>query len=142
MGWRSDWLYHLLFREIERVWNMTRREDQGRYGPAPARFFIEQYSDYTTNILLCSGTLLRVWSFDGSEFTLRSRDTRLTYDYTVGGMFYHDGIIQFHILTTRKQIIWNSWFGPLYARGMAFRVIGQGKSATLQKDSSFVQWVS
>jgi hypothetical protein len=143
VGWKSDWLYHIIFREVERVWAHTRREGEGTYGPAPDRFYIQQHSEYTsTSLLLCSGYILRLWSFDGSEFTLLPHEKSGIYDTTIRGMFYIEGSIRFHITNDRKNVIWNAWFGPRYARGKAFCVIGQGKKATLEKATAFMEWIS
>jgi hypothetical protein len=66
----------------------------------------------------------------------------LVPDHTVRGMFFMDGIVQFFITDDRKRVVWNHWLGRRYGRGKVFRVVGQGSTATLEKDPEFGEWVS
>ena len=40
MGWQSDWLYNLIFDEVERIWKRALRDGRGQFGPAPTVFVI------------------------------------------------------------------------------------------------------
>ena len=44
MGWQSDWLYRLIFDEVTKLWSQAQQEGAGRFGPAPDRFYIQQYA--------------------------------------------------------------------------------------------------
>jgi hypothetical protein len=142
MGWQSDWLYGLIFQEVTRLWQQTRREGAGRYGPPPDCFYVAQYTDVSPDMIACRGTIIRLWHFDADTFTLIPEGKTIIYNTTIRGMFYVHGSIKFYITPTRKYLYWNSFFGPRYGRGKVFRIVGQGATGMLEKDMQFGEWVS
>jgi hypothetical protein len=143
MGWQSDWLYRLIFDEAAKLWAQAQKEGSGTFGPAPERFYIQQCAAIAWEQLFCRPPILRVWSFDTTAPP--ALVTTLPFaapDRTVRGMFYVDGSIQFCIADDRRRVAWNHVLGPRYGRGKVFRVRGQGKTATLEQDSAFGEWVS
>jgi hypothetical protein len=143
MGWQSDWLHRLIFDEVTNLWSQTQQEGAGRFGPAPERFYIQHYAGVDWEQLLCQPPVMRVWTFAGTTTPkLVLTPPFPTLDRTVRGMFFVDGVVQFHITDDRKQIVWNHWLGQRYGRGKVLRVHGQGQHATLERDPAFGEWVS
>jgi len=143
MQWRSDWLYHLIFDEVVRLWAQAQREGTGTFGPAPDRFYIQQCAAIDWKHLFLQEPILRLWLFQGTlPPILVSAVPPPVLDQTVRGMFFVDGTVQFCITADRKRVIWNHWLGRRYGRGKVFRVVGQGLTAQLEKDPEFGEWVS
>ncbi len=143
MGWQSDWLYRLIFDEVAKLWSQAQQEGAGRFGPAPDRFYIQQYADVDWEQLFCQLPVMRVWAFEGTTAPVLVTTLPFpTPDRAVRGMFFVDGVVQFHITNDRKRIVWNHWLGRRYGRGKVLRVHGQGQAATIDRDPAFGEWAS
>ena len=143
MGCQSDWLYRLIFDEVTNLWSQAQQEGAGRFGPAHDRFYIQQYAGVQWEQLFCQPPVLRVWTFEGTTAPmLVPTPPYPTPDRTVRGMFFVDGVVQFHITDDRKRNVWNHWLGRRYGRGKVLRVQGQGHDAALERDPAFGEWVS
>src|SRR5262249_51269200 len=94
MGWQSDWLYQLIFEEVEKVWKRAKEEGVGQFGPPPSAFRISEMSDGIWEQVQCRGDARRRWLYQGG-------DPEPGVDGTdVGeqrGMFYERGIVEFFI---------------------------------------------
>lgn len=58
MGWKTDWLYSLIFAEVHRLWDCARRESErmgSDFGPAPGALIISEYSDGNFTNATCRG---------------------------------------------------------------------------------------
>jgi hypothetical protein len=143
MGWQSDWLYRLIFDEVAILWAQARKDGAGTFGPSPDRFYVEECAAADWKELHCQPPVLRTWVFDGSiPPVLLTPSSVPPSDRTVRGMFFVDGMVQFHIGGNRNQIVWTHILGRRYGRGKVFRVQGQGQTATLERDRDFGEWVS
>jgi hypothetical protein len=143
MGWQTDWLYRLIFDEVTKLWTQAQQEGASRFGPAPDRFYIQQYAAVQWEQLVCQPPVTCIWTFAGTTApVLVVTPSFPTPDRTVRGMFFIDGVVQFHITEDHKRIVWNHWLGRRYGRGNVLRVHGQGQQATLERDPAFGEWVS
>lgn len=143
MRWKSDWLYNLVFNEVERLWTQVQKEGTGKFGFAPERFYVQQFENADWQELNCLPPIIRSWIFDGLVPTLLSNSSKpLAIDQTSRGMFFVSGTVHFHISNNRKEILWTYRLGRRYGRGMVFSVEGQGKASSLQRNASFGEWVS
>jgi len=143
MGWQSDWLYRLIFDEVTKLWIQAQQEGAGKFGPAPDRFYIQQFAAVHWEQLVCQPPVTHVWSFEGTAAPMFVIPRPFpTPDQTARGMFFRNGVAQFHITENRQQIVWNHRLGRRYGRGKVLRVRGQGQQATLEGDPAFGEWVS
>lgn len=143
MGWRTDWLYRLVFAEVARVWARAQKEGEGRYGPPPDFLLIQQRADADWDQAQCLGPVLREWMYGGADFEPRSpMDADAVPPATRRGMFYDRGCVQFHITADRKKVLFTFQIGPLYGQGMVFRVRGQGKCGAIDQHPDAHGWIS
>ena len=144
MGWRTDWLYGLVFREIERIWARARKEGaDGRFGPAPDFLVVRQYAGANWIEPECAPPVLREWVYSGGELEPRPpTDSDKPAPLVRRGMFWDVGAVRFHIAPDRKRVVLTFQIGPLYGRGHAFRVGGQGKTSVLERDPDSRAWIS
>lgn len=61
MGWKTDWLYQLVFEQFELAWDKAQQEGEGRFGPASARIVVSQFGEgeETGSPGMCKGHLSR-----------------------------------------------------------------------------------
>jgi hypothetical protein len=62
MGWQSDWLYQLIFDEVEKVWKRAKKEGEGRFGPAPVDLLISEMLEADWEESRCRGNAHRQWT--------------------------------------------------------------------------------
>jgi hypothetical protein len=141
MGWRSDWLYEIIFDEVRKVWERAKKEGAGQFGPPPTPFFLSETVDGDWQLVRCSGAVRRQWLYqdDGPEPIAHASD-----DMDHGerpGMFYGRGIVTFFIDCDRKRVLFTYTLGPRYSRGMIFHVVGQGARGRLTPGAG-TGWVS
>ena len=138
MGWKSDWLYGLIFKEVAAVWKRSQNED-ATLGPSP----------FALHVLECaegdfegphSHDVVRRWIYDQSG--LRPAELDESSERSVQGSMYDIGTVWFHVTTTRKLVCFGFCLGPLYARGHVFEVVGQGARGRLRISGKHVRWVS
>ena len=131
MGWQSDWLYRLIFREIENVRAAANRQD-AKNGLPPTVYYILEYSDADWEKVTHLGTVKRSWILKKDE-PLAETDATFTPgdDAEIDGMFFNKAAIAFHISSDRKRVTFEYFLGPLYARGRILAVHGQGNRAKL-----------
>ena len=142
MGWQSDWLYQLVFDEVDRVWHRAIKDGAGRFGPAPTTLLISEMRDADWENARCRGDAHRQWTYQGGQPEL----VPLAEDGAVDvgeqrGMVYERAAVTFCIDCDRKRIVFNYTLGPRYGRGMVFAVIGQGAKGRLSPTGG-TMWVS
>jgi hypothetical protein len=135
MGWKTDWLYSLLFRQVEQIWKRVRREaarDPELFGPAPASLCVQECREMDWEQVYCLPPVLREWTCSGVGMEERPpgelpQPVRTDPD----GSFYRTGLVQFHIAPDRKRVGMVYVLGPHYGRGGVYRVCGQGSTGRL-----------
>lgn len=132
MGWRTDWLYGLIFHEVQRVWRRAIREGRGKFGPAPSQLLIKEMSDADWELMRSKGRELRKWCYSGGTpepLPVEDETTESLGEQV--GMFYEKGDVRFFIASDRKRVLLTYTLGPRYGRGMAFAIEGQGAKGRL-----------
>lgn len=159
MGWRTDWLYRIVFDFIRDVWRRANREaeialEQGELKAMPQPFLVQQCAK--VNLLLpgCAEPVLREWFYGGTEFheqrleVVQAEESqgrlrrRPNLPPAILGMFFEQGLVRFYIFPNRKRVVITYLLGPLYGRGFVYEVKGQGRTATLQVASDTPGWIS
>ncbi len=128
MGWRTDWLYGLIFAEFRAVWAKAQREGHGDHGPAPAEMLISEYRETrcSESAVRCCGGVLRHWQYRGESFEELAEPLEEPDCNPVRGMFYARASGAFNVSPDRKTVVLEYWFGPRYGRGFVYDVQGQG----------------
>src|SRR5438105_1071467 len=74
MGWKTDWLYGLIFDLIRDVWKRALREADA-FGESknvdwtpPERLHVQQFSEAELSDPHCTGMVKRSWIYDGNRF--------------------------------------------------------------------------
>jgi hypothetical protein len=144
MGWRTDWLYQLLFREVMRIWTRAQKEGEtALMGPAPDFLLIQQCADADWENALCRTPVLREWIFRGTTIEAQPlSDSQSTPRPVRRKAFFDYGIVCFHVTTDRKRVLWTYQLGPLYGRDEVLRVRGQGKRGSLERVLGSICWTS
>ncbi|QDU55848.1 hypothetical protein Pan181_20450 [Aeoliella mucimassa] len=60
MGWKSDWLYQLVFSEIESVWQRAQRYDE-QLGPPPEEMRVREFREADWDGPHCKGQVSNQW---------------------------------------------------------------------------------
>jgi hypothetical protein len=138
MGWKSDWLYHLVFDEVEKLWNHAAKHSDGRFGPPPTAFVIREMLDGDWENGHCRGDARRRWLYQGGKPEPIVGDTNAG---ELRGMFFERGSVAFFIARNRKRVLFTYLLGPRYGMGKVLGVVGQGARAKLSPCSG-CGWVS
>jgi hypothetical protein len=142
MGWQTDWLYQLVFDEVERVWQRAIKDGVARFGPAPKCLVISEMLEADWEESRCRGVANRQWTYQGGHPKLLSPcEGNATEFGEQRGMFYELGVVTFCIDADRKRLVFSYTLGPRYGRAMTFTVIGQGKNGRLAPADGRL-WVS
>jgi len=148
MGWKSDWLYGLIFSEVEALWKRalqewkTSRDNYKQPGDPPACFVVQQCANGDWQFPDYGDPVIRQWQYEGTDFRLlTSNDLRLPEVAHNNRMFWRVGQVRFHIAASRKHVIFSYVIGPRYCRGSIFQVVGQGKRGKL-KPAAGPGWIS
>jgi hypothetical protein len=143
MGWQSDWLYQLIFDEVETVWGRAIKDGAGQFGPAPTAFIVSEMRDADwEEHPRCRGDAHRQWTFQGGKPETLDRAAGSQIDLGKRrGMFYERGGVWFCIDTDRRRVLFTYTLGPRYGRGMIFDVVGQGAKGKFRPGGRFV-WCS
>ena len=132
MGWRSDWLYLLIFQEVEKAWKRATEEGAGRFGPPPTDFLLREMPEADWEHIRCRGDARQQWTYQGGDPEPAPCDGE---DADLGkrrGMFYERGLVEFFINADRKRVLFTYTLGPRYGRGWIFEVVGQGAKGMLR----------
>lgn len=142
MGWQSDWLYQLVFAEVERVWHRACLDGQGNLGPAPDVLLVYEASEADWERVRCRYGVRRRWSFRGGQPELLSGEASAANDLGERrGMFYERGRVEFCVAADRARVLLTYTLGPRYGRGAIFDVVGQGTRGRLAPGAG-ESWVS
>lgn len=143
MGWKSDWLYQLVFDQFQRAWIKAQRDGEGRFGPASNSLVVTLYNEaiFDSGCQYCRGTAIRSWRFNGHDWAEYDLSTQLAVPVT-HGMLYETAIGRFHISDDRRVVTIEFTFGPRYGRGFVFLVHGQGTTAKLIPKPDSSTWSS
>lgn len=146
MGWKTDWLYSLIFAEVHRLWDRARRESErmgSDFGPAPRALIISEYSDGNFTNAACRGLRKRQWRYSGDEqpVLIDPDDPDISHvSETSDQMFFSEGQVRFSISADRKSLIFEYALGPRYGCGQVFHVHGQGKHGRLGQAEHSISW--
>ena len=148
MGWKTDWLYRLVFSEVARLWNRASKEaassPEGGVSP-PDAFFIREFTQGDTKNSRCLPPVRRQWIYRGGESFEQIANIeadKLKADETIRSMFYAIGSIAFHITPDRKQVILVHILGPRYGKACVYLVQGQGSQGRLSPEENAIIWVA
>lgn len=142
MGWKSDWLYQLIFKQYELAWAKAQRDGEGHFGPASARLRVCQLPEIDlSSVPLCRGEATRCWLYDGTGWIIDDSSVPPA-EPTLQGMFFSEARGRFAISEDRKSLVIEFSFGPRYGRGFQYMVRGQGPSAVLAVDPNGTSWCS
>lgn len=161
MGWQVDWLYHLIFQDINNIWKQINvgdyKGDNEHLGPTPdylvvkqfAGLSIQPYNDMEPKPLSAyfAEPVLRQWILSDAGFqSVRGKDTIIRTSHIKRGMFYETGAVSFGISPDRKIVALQYMVGPLYGAHRVFKVQGQGKRGKLRGKlvghPDFTGWIS
>jgi hypothetical protein len=151
MGWKSDWLYGLVFQQVAAVWNDCMRTGKGRYGPPPERFLVTECSTANWDMPFCTPPIVRAWHYnDSGVLSQPLPNPEALFPATApahpDSMFFATGDMRFHITPERTLIVFSYLVGPRYGRGRVYRVIGQGTRGTvkgrLDPAEGYNEWVA
>ena len=153
MGWKSDWLYQIIFQQAQQLWHQTHtsREEPVPQITPPDYFLISEYASFRVVPYQDSPRLrdaklgdepVRYWSYNDEglrriaapESPADLRESR--------GMYHKVGRIIFSIHTDRKLVFLGYGMGPRFARSGVYEVHGQGKTGSLSPAADFIFGVS
>lgn len=139
VGWRTDWLYRLIFSEVESLWNRIRadRED-GLVTPEYLR--IEEMNTARWEAAMCRGSVLKVWKYSDEGLSDATAMDEPLKRGAPHGRYWQVGLVRFHIAKDRKRVAFEHHLGPRYGRGRVFLVSGEGEAGSLVKTGT--EWVS
>ena len=146
MGWQSDWLYQLIFKNIQQHWEQALMDGK-LIGPAPDYCIVSQFADlksvpYQDSYLMATskGPVIKRWRLDrtGIHRITEADEKQLTIPYEGRGAFYRIGKISFCISCDRKIVAIKCNFGPRYGTSRVYKVQGQGKNSQLLGHEDFV----
>ena len=138
MGWKSDWIYDLVFQEVSGVWAQACK-DSARLGPRPSSLWVLEHRKADWDRARCKGQVLRAWLFDDTGLQVAEIEDNV--EPVIRGAMYDVGTVQFHIASSRKQVLFEFTLGPRYGRGRILQVVGQGPRGTLERTAG-PGWVS
>ena len=141
VDWSEDWLYPLIFQEVERVWrewcgSRTQDSDVAAYVVA---------AEWSSRAgARCSGEVVRAWMRDAAglrEITVsdyRQHKQKLDPPKPINPFI----LVQFNIDLDRHLVAFGETYGPLAGTGWCYRVHGKGPQASLEVDPSSDIWIS
>lgn len=147
MGWQSDWLYQLIFNNIQQHWEQVLKDVQCGLGPAPDYCLVSEFGSFKSvtwqdSLLMASssGSVIKRWKLDGTgiQFITEAIQKELTIPHEECGAFYRVGQISFCISNDRKIVSIECNFGPRYGTSRVYKVEGQGKNGQLFGHPDFV----
>jgi hypothetical protein len=140
-GWRTDWLYRLVFREVADLWAEV-RSGNPEMGRPPELLVIEELGGADCQTARCLPPVRRVWTFGPEGLQPRPGDEEnLAACAGRRGMFWRVGLIRFHVAAGRRRVVFEYVVGPRYGRGLILRVAGQGKKGRLRPEAG-PAWLS
>lgn len=146
MGWKSDWLYRIVFAEFEQAWKVAQKQGTGRFGPPSSELVVTQYGGTEASEdqrpIGCRGDALRSWRYAGDDWEETTLPDFKTKPNPIRGMYYERASGNFHISADRKTVVIEHVFGPRYGHGTAFLVHSQGPTAYLSPKPDAIGWVS
>jgi hypothetical protein len=149
MGWRTDWLYQLIFDEVARIWSRAVKDGITfpNSGPPPDYLLIEECGDADWERAVCLRPVLRSWTCRGADFELQPQAPPEHIPPPVERGFRDSyGIVRFQVRPDRKKLVFEYILGPLHGRGRVFLVVGQGRrgkmGGSLVGDPGALSWIS
>jgi hypothetical protein len=141
MGWQSDWLYDLIFLEVEKVWRRALAYGSMGHGPPPAALLVSEAREGDWQTASCRSEAVRHWIYRGREPEPLLLAGAEPDPGQRRGMFYERGLVAFCVAADRKQVLFTFVLGPLFGEGMVFDVVGQGAQGRLSR-SAGPSWIS
>ena len=147
MGWQSDWLYQVIFKNIQKAWEEVLKDGQTEMGPAPDYCIVSQFSEFKSvpwqsSLLMATsaGPIIKRWKLDsvGVDRITGAQVKEFEIPHKERGAFYRVGKINFCISDDRRIVSIGCNFGPRYGTERVYRVQGQGKHGQLSGHPDFV----
>lgn len=129
-GWRTDWMYARIFREVGNLWEEVRTGDP-RMGTPPEQLRVEEMCGADWEGARCLPPVRRVWTFGPDGLHPQMGEAGPAECGAARGMFWQVGLVRFHVAVDRRRLVLEYAVGPRYGRGRVFRVAGQGKKGRL-----------
>lgn len=127
MGWKSDWLYAVVFKMADAVVDKARNDARQLAKASPITWVLAEYSQADWNFPVCGGPVMRTWTKSQCDW----QETPEILDVApprskLADFCYPTALISFHVAEDRKRVVLNYSVGPRYAGGRIYRVSGQG----------------
>jgi hypothetical protein len=130
--WKADWLYALIFKEIDQ-WCSC--------GEPDCYSLIEEYADDDGSE--CTGAMLRAWKREQQAMNEITLQDLLTLKHHRRDEFRlsYECLVKFHIRPDRQRVVWG-WYSPFRIGGSGgrYRVVGQMNNAVLKSEGG--GWIS
>jgi hypothetical protein len=138
MDWKSDWLYKLIFQEVEETWNNGCRRSKN---PAHWRYvLVEEWT--SADGVMCDGRVVRTWVRDENGLSKISLLAHAKRKLHARGLMFPFIILLFHIPEDRKRVVLGRIRGSLDGFGSRYLVQGEGEQARLVTDPEAGFWQS
>jgi hypothetical protein len=135
--WHSDWLYQLVFREVEDAWKWCRRVPNSK---AWQYVLVEEWSAARDS--MCSGRLVRAWVRDSDGLREISLEEHKQHKRKIHSRIYPFVIVSFHIRPDRRKVVLGRREANTAGRGCGYLVEGEGETARLVRDPAAGFWIS
>jgi hypothetical protein len=146
MGWRTDWLYRLIFHQVELIWQQAQKEGMdSESNDSPSYLLVREHGEAACEEAYCLQPIVRVWHYDATGLAVLPNNEiqkESLGSVSIRGMFYSSGLIDFHITEKRDRVVFTYVLGPRYGRGQVWEIKGQGASGKLVPAPNTVGWIA
>jgi hypothetical protein len=113
---------------VERLWADI--AGGGQFGPPPTALVVREMGQADWKRAYCRGDVRRQWVYRGSSPEPVAPEAEP--DLGEGrGMYYERGVVDFHVASDRRRVLFTFTVGPRFGRGLIFGVEGQGAGGRL-----------
>lgn len=134
MDWNKDWLYRLIFKEVETFWNKFAAR-------SVEQIHIAEYPDAELQKSYCKGMAMRHWVYSGANVTAVTFDAAKPETIPdIMRQYKKVGALSFHITPDRQHVVWNYMVGYFNEGGYTYRVVDQGEQARLEFAENLGTW--
>lgn len=163
MGWKTDWLYQMIFDNTRDVWQQAcsyvKRHNEDALYPEEyltpmESLLVYQFTDADLASAWCRGEVLRKWRYAGTTFepyrgeppgssvVKRDREFIKFRHIYIHRPISNQGTVCFYISRDRKRVVFTYILGPLCGRGVVYGVMGQGRTGRFYNAPEGGRWLS